>query len=162
LGASSHFLCLDAPVTNKQLATNPITLMQPDGDTMVSTHTGDLDLPQLPQAARRCHILPAIKHSLILVVKLCEAGCKVKFMKWGVGIEIRYRGRLVMECLLNKRTGLWMVPLPRQKPVTNHLQPQMHIKQEGANSDTQHYIEHQNLDPVISLCSRSNQTIDYE
>ena len=52
LGASSHFLCLDASVTNKQPATNPITVMQPDGDAVVSTHTGDLDLPQLPQAAR--------------------------------------------------------------------------------------------------------------
>ena len=80
-GGSSHFLCLDAPVTKKQPVTNPITVMQPDGDAMVSTHTSDLDLPQLPQAARRCHILPAIKHSLILVVKLCEAGCEVKFIK---------------------------------------------------------------------------------
>ena len=51
-GASSHFLCLDAPVTNKQPATNPIMVMQPDGDAVVSTHTGDLDLPQLPQDAR--------------------------------------------------------------------------------------------------------------
>ena len=161
-GASSHFLCLDAPVTNKQPATNPITIVQPDGDVMVSTHTGDLDLPQLPQAARRCHILPAIKYSLISVVKLCEAGCEVKFIKWGVGIETRYRGRLAMEGSLNKRTGLWMVPLTHQKPVTNHLQPQMHIKQVGANSGTQNYIEQQKLAPDTSLRSSSNQTIAYE
>ena len=155
-GASSHFLCLDAPVTNKQPATNPITVMQPDGDAMVSTHTGDLDLPQLPKAARRFHILPAIKHSLISVVKLCEAGCEVKFIKWGVGIEIRYRGRLVMEGSLNKRTGLWMVPLTQQKPAPNHLQPQMQIKQEGANSGAQNYIGHPKLDHDISLRSSSS------
>jgi hypothetical protein len=85
-GASSYFLCLDAPVTNKQIAKKTITVLQPDRDTMSSTHEGDLNLPQLPRAARRCHIILAIKHSLIYVVKLCEAGCEVKFIKWGVGI----------------------------------------------------------------------------
>jgi hypothetical protein len=127
-GASSHFMCLDAPVTNKQLATNPITVLQPDGDAMVSTHTGELDLPELPQATRQCHIFPEIKHSLILIVKLYEAGCKVKFIKLGVGIEIGYIYGLVMKGLLNKPRGLWMVSITHQNPVTNNLQPQMQIK----------------------------------
>ena len=70
---SSHFLCLGTPDTNKQIVTNPITVLQPAGDAMVSTDMGDLDLSQLPQAACRCHILPAIKQSLISVVQLCEA-----------------------------------------------------------------------------------------
>jgi hypothetical protein len=35
LGASSHFLCLDASVTNKQIADDPITVIQPDGDRML-------------------------------------------------------------------------------------------------------------------------------
>ena len=67
-----------------------------------------------------------------------------------------------MEGLLNKRTGPWMVPLTHQKPVPDHLQPQIHIKQEGANSGTQNYIEHLKLDPDISLRSSSSQTIVYE
>ena len=67
-----------------------------------------------------------------------------------------------MEGSLNKRTGLWMVPLTHQKPVANHLQLQMQIKQQGANSGTQNYIEHQKLDPDISLRSSSNQIIVYD
>ena len=43
-GANCHFLCLDAPITTKQTATYPITVLQSDRDKMVSTHTGDLDL----------------------------------------------------------------------------------------------------------------------
>jgi hypothetical protein len=86
LGASSHSLCLDASVTNKQLADDPITVIQPDGDTMMSTHVGDPDLPQLSNAARMYHINPDTEQSLISVVKLCEVGCKVKVIKWGVGI----------------------------------------------------------------------------
>ena len=46
-GAISCVLCLGAPVTNKQFAANSITVKQPDGDTMVSTHKGDLGLQEL-------------------------------------------------------------------------------------------------------------------
>ena len=86
LGASSNFLFLDAPVTTKQIAINPITVLQPDGDTIFLTPMGDLYLPQPPQAARRCQTLPAMKLSLISFVKLCKAGYEVKFVKWGAGI----------------------------------------------------------------------------
>ena len=57
MGASSNFICLDAPITNKQIATNPIIVLQSDGDTMVSTHMGNLDLPQLSKATQQFHIL---------------------------------------------------------------------------------------------------------
>lgn len=43
--ASSHFLCLYAPVTDKQIATNLITVIQPGGDMMAPTHDAGLDLP---------------------------------------------------------------------------------------------------------------------
>ena len=45
------------------------------------------------------------------VVKLCEAGCEVKFVKWGVEIETRYKGQLVLKESLNKLTGIFMVAL---------------------------------------------------
>ena len=116
LGVNSYDRCLDAPVADKHISENLITVLQPDWDTMVLTHKGDLDPPQLPQAAQQCHTLPAIKHFLIPVVNLYKAGCKVKFIKWSVGIEISYRGRMVLKGSLNKRTGLWIVPLTHSKP----------------------------------------------
>ena len=64
----------------KQLAANPITVWQSDGDTVVLTYEGALDLSQLPWAVQWCYILPSTKHSLISVVKLCKAGCKVNFV----------------------------------------------------------------------------------
>ena len=71
---SSHFLVLGVPVTNKQVAVNPISVTLPDGDQVHSTHIGKLDMPQLPKSARVCHIIPDLaSYSLILVVKLCEA-----------------------------------------------------------------------------------------
>ena len=86
-GASSHFLVVGAPVTNKQVAVAPISVTLPDSDQVHSTHIGDLDMPQLPKSARECHIiLDLASYSLISVVKLCEAGCEVSFTKWGIGV----------------------------------------------------------------------------
>ena len=48
-GAGSHFLVVGAPVTNKQVAFDPISVTLPDGDQVHSTHIGDLDMPQLPK-----------------------------------------------------------------------------------------------------------------
>ena len=154
-GASSYFLCLDAPVTNKQIAKKTITVLQPDRDTMSSTHEGDLNLPQLPRAARRCHIILAIKHSLIYVVKLCEAGCEVKFIKWGVGIWVRHRGRLVLNGSLNKRTSLCMVPAayttPPESPSDHQTKSssQFHMTPSGTTGNGQRKFT--TLQPVQQL-----------
>ena len=79
-GASSHLLVLGVPVTNKQVAVDPISVTLPDGDKVQSTHIGDLDMPQLPKSGRECHIIPDLaSYSLISVVKLCKAGCEVSF-----------------------------------------------------------------------------------
>ena len=67
---SCHSICLGAPITDKQIEANPSTVLQPDWENMVLTHAGDLDPPQLQQAAQQCQILPAIKGSLILVITL--------------------------------------------------------------------------------------------
>ena len=112
MSTSSHVLAVGAPITKKEKALTPISVTLPDGMKVQSTHTGDLRIPQLPKSARACHIFPGLaSYSLISVVKLCEAGCEVSFKTFGIGVEVRYRGQLVLEgskCLI---TGLWMVPL---------------------------------------------------
>ena len=51
-GATSHFLCMDAQATGVTPTKDPITVTIPDGTKLTSTHTRELDLPNLPQAAR--------------------------------------------------------------------------------------------------------------
>ena len=57
-GATSHFIVAGAPLLNKQPAKNPLHIHLPDGDTLKSLHTCDLDVPALPKAARAAHIVP--------------------------------------------------------------------------------------------------------
>ena len=77
-GASSHFLVPNAPCTNMQVAMSPLRIRLPNGKFVTSSHTCDLDLPLIPRTARLALIVPGMSgYSLISVVKLCNAGCKV-------------------------------------------------------------------------------------
>ena len=50
-------------------------------------------------------------YALISIVKLCKAGCEVSFTKWGIGVEFRYIGQLIIKGSKCTSTGLCMVPL---------------------------------------------------
>ena len=79
-GATSHFLVTDASATGVSVATNPVTVTIPDGSRLTSTHKRELDLPQLPKAARSGRVIPGMpSYSLMSVVTLCNAGCKLLF-----------------------------------------------------------------------------------
>jgi len=79
-GATHHYIMTTAPVRKKIPAVRPIPVTLPDGTGVSLTHECELALPQLPAAARFGHILPNLaSHILLLVVKLCNAGCDVSF-----------------------------------------------------------------------------------
>ena len=97
-GATSHFLVTDASATGISVATNPVTVTIPDGSKLTSTHKRELDLPQLPKAARSGHVIPGIlAYSLMSVVTLCNSGCKIVFEAWGIGVTVTYSGTIVLE-----------------------------------------------------------------
>ena len=50
-GATSHFLVEGAQVTNKRITVQPITITLPDGNTLQSTHTCNVDIPWIRGAA---------------------------------------------------------------------------------------------------------------
>ena len=109
-GATSHFLVTAAPTCHKEIAQVPLKVRLPDGGHVTSTHTCNLDLPKLPTKARLGHIIPGLaSHSLLLVVKLCNAGCEVTFNK--IGCIVKYRGNIVLAGNKCTKTGLWMVPV---------------------------------------------------
>ena len=92
-GASSYFLIMDAPLLHKRKAANPIMVTVANGERMRSTHDGALDIPGLQPSARYAHVIPGIKHSLLSIVRLCNAGCEVVFGRWALNVEVRYKGK---------------------------------------------------------------------
>lgn len=85
---------------------------------MHSTHEAELDIPSLPLAARRVHIVPALTTSSLLSMgQLCDAGCVVTFDATSVTVQLHDN------CILAGRrtpnTGLWHMSLvqPSLPPV---------------------------------------------
>ena len=131
-GATSNFLTTGAHVTNIKPTQKSIVARLPNGDKVQSTHTGTLDLPGLPAAARLAHIIPGLaSHSLISVVTLCNAGCDVLFAK--IGCTITHCGRTIMCGNKCTRTGLWMIPLHADIQPSTTITPPRSITAIAAN-----------------------------
>jgi hypothetical protein len=79
-GCTGHFLLVNAPCLYKVKSRTPLTVRLPNGDTMESSHTAELDIPELNAAASEAHVFPGIfNHSLISVGKLCDERYTVTF-----------------------------------------------------------------------------------
>ena len=65
-GATGHFLVAGAPVVNKNITTNPIKITLPNGKTIQSTHTCNLDIPWLPAHMTEAHIVPELAHASLI------------------------------------------------------------------------------------------------
>ena len=118
-GATAHFLIEGAPVTNKKVATSPLTITLPDGSKIQSTHTCNLDIPWLPHAMTEAHIVPDLAHSsLISTRKFCDAGCQVAFDE--NECRVYYKNELVLIGDRDVKSNLWRLPInPVSKPTNN-------------------------------------------
>ncbi len=65
-GATSHFIAEGGHVINKQVDHNPITITLPDGATLTSSHTCNVDIPWLRHSATKAHIVPGLSHASLL------------------------------------------------------------------------------------------------
>jgi hypothetical protein len=55
-GCTGHFLLVNAPCLNKVKSQTPLTVRLPNGATMESYHTADLDIPKLNATASKAHV----------------------------------------------------------------------------------------------------------
>jgi hypothetical protein len=109
-GATGHFLQADAPVTNKQVAINPIRITLPDGNKILSSHTCNLDIPWLPDDITAGHIVPKLTHTSLLATRqFCDNGCEVTFTKKACKVTIE--GKTVLEGPRDPHTKLWHLPI---------------------------------------------------
>ena len=121
-GATSRFIVTAVSATRMSVAKNPITVTISDGPKLTLTHTRELDLPLLPKAARSGHVILGMpSYSLISVVTLCNAGCRVVFEEWEIGVTVTHRGKVLIKGNKCSKTGLWMVPITRPLLNNKHI-----------------------------------------
>ena len=120
-GCSNHYVMLKTPIINKQVATTPIKVLQPNGTSMISTHTCDLPLASLTPTACRGHIIPALTSGALLSLgQLCDDNCHVILKKHTIKI---YKGeKLILAGDRDFTTGMWIVNIPHS-PIPPLIHP---------------------------------------
>ena len=113
-GSTGHFFQIDARHLQKRRRTkNPLTIHLADKSTILSTHTAELPLRDLPRNARQVHLFPALKGtSLISVSQLCDAGCTATFTSQNV--QVLFNEKTILSGTRCPLTNLWTVSLAPQ------------------------------------------------
>jgi hypothetical protein len=67
-GCTGHFLLVTVLCLSKVVSRNPLTVRLPNGATVESSHTADLDIPEFNTAASKAHVPPGMDHHSLLSV----------------------------------------------------------------------------------------------
>jgi hypothetical protein len=125
-GCTGHFLLVNAPCLNKVKSQTPLTVHLPNGATMESSHTAELDIPELNAAASKAHVFPGMaKHSLLSVGQLCKEGYIVTFKNASV-IVCKSQKSQILSGPQDSDTGLWRINLKQDnqhipQPIANNV-----------------------------------------
>jgi hypothetical protein len=117
-GFTGHFLLSNAPFLNKKVTSNPLTVIFPNGQTMESTHTAFLDIPEFSKAASAAHICPAMENnSLLSVGQLYDEGYSTLFSISEFTIMDSKQNTL-MKGSRDSNTGVWRINVCQKKVQT--------------------------------------------
>ena len=121
---------LDSTILDIQPATAPFPVFLPNGDAVWSTHTGHINIPELPPEATEAHMFPDLhSNALISVRLLCKHGCEVLFTE--TKATVHYNNKVILTGHLDD-CGLYRVPL---KPLR-----QYHTANAMIDAKTQHEL----------------------
>jgi hypothetical protein len=91
----------------------------PNGATVDSSHTSELDIPELNAAASKAHVFPGMaNHSLLSVEQFCDKGYIVTFKQDTVTICDSGNSQIISGPR-DLKTGLWRINLKQ----TNNKNP---------------------------------------
>jgi hypothetical protein len=123
---TGHFLLVNASCLNKVKSRTPLTVRLPKGATMESSHTAELDIPELNAAASTSHVFPGMaNHSLLSVGQLCDEGYIVTFKQASVTICDSEQSQ-TLSGPRDLNNGLWRINLKQTnnqipEPIANSV-----------------------------------------
>jgi hypothetical protein len=117
-GCTGHFILFNAPCLNKVKSQIPLMVRPPNEATMESSHTAELDIPELIAAASNAHVFPGMaNHSLLSVGQLCDKGYIITFKHASVTVCNSQKCQ-ILNGPRDSDTGLWRINL---KQYNNHI-----------------------------------------
>ena len=119
LAATNHYFKDNAPWYKKQLVFFSIVTLQ-YRDQMKASHLASLNHPALSKLANTVQIYPILQTAKLLCVgQLYDNNWFVLFHKDIVLVTKHHN--LIMQRVLNKKNGMWEIPLPLQKQLQQKL-----------------------------------------
>jgi hypothetical protein len=117
-GCTGHFLLSNAPCLNKKVTSNLLTVRFPNGQTMESTHTAFLDIPELTRPPQQLIFFQPWKTThcsqwanyVMKAILYCSVSVKSQF--WIQNKKILMKGRR------DSNTGLWRINVCQKKVQT--------------------------------------------
>jgi hypothetical protein len=110
-GCTGHFLLVNAPCLNKVKSQTPLTVRLPNGATMESAHTAELNIPHMNAAASIAHVYPGMtNHYLLSVGQLFNEGYIVTFKDASVTVCNSQKFQ-ILSGPRDSDTGLWRINL---------------------------------------------------
>jgi hypothetical protein len=125
-GCTGHFLLINAPCLKKVKSWTPLAVRLPNGATMESSHTAELDIPELNAAASNAHVFPGMaNHSLLSVGQLCDEGYMVTFKHASVTVCNSQKSQ-ILNGPRDLDIGLWRINLKQHnnhipEPIANNM-----------------------------------------
>jgi hypothetical protein len=125
-GCTGHFLLVNTPCLNKVKSQTPLTVRLPNGATMESSHTAEVDIPELNAAASKAHVLPGMaNHSLLSVGQLCDEGYIFPLKNTSVTVCNSQKSKF-LSGPRDLDTGLWRINLRQDnqqihQPIANKV-----------------------------------------
>jgi hypothetical protein len=114
---TGHFLLCNAPCLNTVKSRTPLTVRLPNGATTESSHTTELEIPELNTAASKAHDFPGMaNHSLLSVGHLCDEGYIVTFKQDTAKICDSGNSQ-ILSGPRDLNTGLWRI---NSRQTNNH------------------------------------------
>jgi hypothetical protein len=124
----------NAPSLNKKVNDNPLMVRLPNGQTMESTHTDFLDIPELSKDASAAHIFSAMENnSLLSVGQLCDEGYSLLFSISEVTIQDS-KQKTLLKGSPDSNTGLWRIHVCTKKVQTKNVTAKQHNQISAANN----------------------------
>jgi hypothetical protein len=112
-GCTGHFLLVNAPCLSKVKSQTPLTVRLPNGAIMESSHTAELNIPELNAVASKAHFSPGMaSHYLLSVGQLYSEGYIVTFKNASVTVCNSHKFQ-ILSGPRDLDTGLWCINLIR-------------------------------------------------
>ena len=114
-----------------------ITVKLPNNKTTSATHTALIDIPNIPLAARKCHIFPDMDNKALLsIAQFCDNGYHAIFTPTHLTLEHQKDPQQTLQGTRDTLTGMWSINLNPTKNGTQDTEVlhQHHIQTRQANN----------------------------